>query len=391
MENDDEKGVYAYKFPDFRCFVNKGITGCGATTLALTDDVDTIVLCPRIQLVKNKGENPQMSHTQMVYGDVKNADIKAYIASHELLKFVSTYEGLARLVKLLGARFRDVRIVVDEAHLVLNDAAFKVYAIKKMLRVLGSHPCVIYLTATPAMDVILNEMEEFRDLPFIEMKWLGAKQVLIRRKLCGKPVDAAATIVKDYMGGKFPQKICDGVKCESSECVIYLNSVNNIINIVKTTGLTSEQCNIICAINKDNEDAVAQLGEGFEIGKVPQKGEPHKMVTLCTSTCFAGVDFFSTNAVSYVISDCHRANTAIDIATELPQICGRQRLESNVFRDEIYFIYNTWQDKKDLAELELVRECKMEKSRLLYAWIENAPEVLKPSVIQLIQDNKARH
>lgn len=52
------------------------------------------------------------------------------------------------------------------------------------------------------------------------------------------------------------------------------------------------------------------------------------MFTFCTSTAYAGCDFYSTNAATFVISDCNRPNTAVDIATELVQIAGRRRLVS---------------------------------------------------------------
>jgi len=32
------------------------------------------------------------------------------------------------------------------------------------------------------------------------------------------------------------------------------------------------------------------------IGDIPQRGEPHKMFTFCTSTVYIGADFYSTNA-----------------------------------------------------------------------------------------------
>ncbi len=52
-------------------------------------------------------------------------------------------------------------------------------------------------------------------------------------------------------------------------------------------------------------------------GSIPLKGEPHKLITFCTSTAYAGCDFYSTNATTFVISDCNRKNMAVDISTEL--------------------------------------------------------------------------
>lgn len=126
------------------------------------------------------------------------------------------------------------------------------------------------------------------------------------------------------------------------------------MNLIKTTKIQPEEVNIIVAKTSDNENKIAALGKGFEIGRIPLKEEKHKKITLCTSTVYAGCDFYSENALTFVVSDCHKKNTIVDIGTELVQIAGRQRLESNPFRNFIVFIYNSTVseiDKEEFAEL----------------------------------------
>jgi hypothetical protein len=67
-----------------------------------------------------------------------------------------------------------------------------------------------------------------------------------------------------------------------------------------------------------------------------------------------GVDFYSPTASTFVISNCKKISTAVDIATELCQIAGRQRLEANPFRKHIFFIYNTTRETLDEEEFEKV-------------------------------------
>lgn len=141
---------------------------------------------------------------------------------------------------------------------------------------------------------------------------------------------------------------------ESKECVIFLNSVTNILNIIRQAKLQPDEVNIIIASTAENETLIKKLGKSYEIGKIPLKGESHKMFTFCTSTAFAGCDFYSTCASTFVISDNKRVHTSIDIATELAQIAGRQRLTSNPFRHIITFIYNV-----DIGENE---ECAYKKA-----------------------------
>ena len=81
--------------------------------------------------------------------------------------------------------------------------------------------------------------------------------------------------------------------------------------------MSPDEVNIIVANNDVNEKFVRELGSEYKLGTIPLKGEPHKMFTLCTSTAFAGCDFYSTCATTFVISDNRKVHTAIDIATEL--------------------------------------------------------------------------
>ena len=106
---------------------------------------------------------------------------------------------------------------------------------------------------------------------------------------------------------------------ESKEAVIYVNSVNNILSIVGKAELRPEECNILCANTTDNQNKIkTKLGKGFSIGKVPLKGEKHKMFTFCTRTVYLGADFYSTNARTFIISDANISTLAVDISLDLP-------------------------------------------------------------------------
>ena len=113
----------------------------------------------------------------------------------------------------------------------------------------------------------------------------------------------------------------------------------------------------------ENEQLVKKLGLDYGIGVIPLKGEQHKKFTFCTSTAFAGCDFYSTCASTFVISDNKKSYTSIDIATELAQIAGRQRLECNPFRNTVTFIYNVdvGESKDDSYKADL--EKKLQDSK----------------------------
>lgn len=164
--------------------------------------------------------------------------------------------------------------------------------------------------------------------------------------------------------------------------MIFLNSVTNIVNIVKNTKLKPEQVNIIVANNEDNDEIIKKLGKGFTNGTIPLKGDPHKLITLCTFIAYMGADFYSTNASTFVISDCNRPNTSVDIATELAQIAGRQRLDSNPFRYHLFFIYNTNVEETTVEEFEQAMADKQTLTREEVDYLNKAPEVLKQKFIR---------
>lgn len=317
---------------------NKSICDCGATTLALTDEHKTIICSPRVRLIDNK--HKQHPETLVVKKGVGYDEITEYLRTSDLPKILVTYDSLARVIDCISD-ISDWRVVIDEFHFLLLDSSFKSETEFQTLECLKRMPYVTYLSATPILDRYVCEIDQFKNLPYTELKWEKQRTVSVKRIKTGRPIDSAVTIIKRYMRGQFHSVEIDGTSYVSKECVIFLNSVTNIVNIIKKCGIEASDVNIIVADTDENAKMVAKLGEGFEIGTIPMKGEPHKMVTLCTSTAYAGCDFYSTCASTYVICSSNRACTSVDIGTELQQIAGRQRLAENKFRDMLTFIYST--------------------------------------------------
>lgn len=222
-------------------------------------------------------------------------------------------------------------------------------------------------------------MEQFKDVPYTELIWGDrVERIYVEREVSAKPIDNAIKIVRNYQNGIFPKE-GDAV---SKECVIFLNSVTNIANIIHQTKIPPEDVNIIVADTEENRKLVRQIGKGYDIGAIPLEGEPHKMFTFCTSTAFAGCDFYSTCASTFVISDNKKVHTSIDIATELAQIAGRQRLACNPFRKTMVFIYNVDIGESNADIYKNAIEQKLEKSIKMAEWKNGAPDYFKKDVIK---------
>lgn len=356
--------------------LNKGVTGCGATSVAIEDEHKTIICSPRINLIKNKVS--QHEGLLGVFGDVKNDEIMAYLEKAETPKIMVTYDSMPRLAKLIDYK-SDWRIVVDEYQYLLIDSGFRSDKAIALLDVVNEFDYVTYLSATPIADKYIQQMEQFKDVSYTELIWGDrVERIYVAREVSAKPIDNAIKIVRNYQNGIFPNE-GDAV---SKECVIFLNSVTNIANIIHQTKIPPEDVNIIVADTEENRKLVRQIGKGYDIGTIPLEGEPHKMFTFCTSTAFAGCDFYSTCASTFVISDNKKVHTSIDIATELAQIAGRQRLACNPFRKTIVFIYNVDIGESNAAIYKNAIEQKLEKSVKMAEWKNSAPDYFKKDVIK---------
>lgn len=101
------------------CLFNKKHTGCGATELAIRNDIPTIIAMPYVALVKNKTIYRQDGISVLgVYGGVTDDDIINYAKSHDRLKIAVTYDSLPRTIEALkyaGVNpYRDLFLLVDE-------------------------------------------------------------------------------------------------------------------------------------------------------------------------------------------------------------------------------------------------------------------------------------
>ena len=386
--------------------INKTITGCGFTHYCLTNSIPTILCSPRKFLLENKHE--QLPNTYLVINDgekglsidsddsigiinpvkdllKKNLEkneilinnfstiqsiqdnLRSYIfncqVSNVAPKILVTYDSLKYVVDLLRDFLQQYSIIVDEFQNIFIDASFKADIELNFVNTLQSCPNVTYLSATPYIEEYLNELDEFKLLPYYELKWHPDRLHKIKTdfKNSGKINKEIDKILQDYLLGKFPEKVDEnGMVHQSKEVVFYTNSVKLITSTIKRNNLEPHQVNIICADTEKNKQSLRKIG--FSIGKAPLKGEPHKMFTFCTRTTYAGADFYSTNALSVIVSDCAIDSLSTDIRMDFPQIMGRQRLKENVFRDECIFIYKLSDSAVTMDDFESISTKKLEKS-----------------------------
>lgn len=99
------------------CVFNKGITGCGATYLAIKQPGHTILAMPYRGLVDNKANsNPEILG---IHGEMdRESAIINYLQTHEQIKIATTYDSFPFVCDVLISQgydpYKDFFLFVDE-------------------------------------------------------------------------------------------------------------------------------------------------------------------------------------------------------------------------------------------------------------------------------------
>jgi len=163
-------------FPD-NCYVNKQITGCGGTTLVLRNAVNYVVLVPYINLLKSKvADNQDIVDLIGVYGETDSEEITAYLESGaEPKKIVCTYDSLPKLLRTKGFNPKAFKLLVDEAHTLVNLGSFKAATCEFVLQNYTKFASYVLLTATPTKREYFPEA--LINVPLCTIQWDDVRNV----------------------------------------------------------------------------------------------------------------------------------------------------------------------------------------------------------------------
>ena len=420
-------------FPNY-CILDKQLPGCGFTEYCLTGSEPIILASPRIMLINNKADqhaevlliknemdkDPDVDKDlTRTYKEIKTkskkesdlkelelqrkrvfSKIKSEILSYmcrmdecnKPMKILVTYDSyhIVQDILLQYERLGEFYTIVDEFQSILHDSRFKSSTEMQFLETLKKSPRVMFASATPMLDEYINELEEFNNLSFYKLDWESEDPTRIIKPnldvyLMRSVGEMACKVIRTYLDGNFESVVVqrDGIptKVTSTEAVLYVNSVSHIITIVKKLELTPDKVLILCSNTDANKKKIRdKLGKDFEIGKVPLKNEPRKMLTFCTRTVYLGADFYSDNARTFIFSDANIDSLAVDISEDLPQILGRQRLDENPWKNSATFFYRTTANYRSMTREDFENEIENKIKRtnnLLKAYNESMDKSVK--------------
>lgn len=328
--------------PKGKVILNKSLPDCGASSWFLKNEDNIILASPRISMLKCKSTDKNLQDIYWFKSDTNYIDLKNYIQYQEMLgkpiKIIVTYDSLHLILNAVD--LNNTTIVIDEMQCLIGDAAFKGDTILDVVNVINGVPNIIYLSATVYEDYYLDNLNIFKDAIYIKLVWSDSVTRPIQTQLLkiSSIKNEIKEIIEKYKSvGYFESKMINGHPVYAKEAVFYLNSVTDIIKALKATTLTKNDVNIICSNQADNKLKKA----GFKKGDPPEKGEPHKPVTFVTKASFEGADFYSECAYTYIFCDPSIDSLALDLYIDIPQIMGRQRLETNPFKYDATIFYKT--------------------------------------------------
>lgn len=344
--------------------LNKTLTGCGGTSLFLNSGLMVVIISPRIQVLKNKHKQYPDSFLFHIpqCGDRPSAikqkmeELNSYLHLHYGLtpfgqpppaKILVTLDSVGKVLSVLESCsiIDKFLFVVDEFQCLMGDAIFKgTVDMNFLVNIDNRARRICYLSATPIPEIYLDYIPQLANLPYYKLQWdpavIEEPTLKVRQMKKGEnAVKLCTELIQKYRNnGYFERKIIQGSVVYSREACIFLNEVKSIIRIIEKNNLLPEEVTILCSESKSSE-----LPKGFTIGGLcTDRNNPiNKTFTFCTKASFEGVDFYSTNASTYIFIDGGKEWLSLDVAIDLSQILGRQRLDSNPFRHDATLYYKT--------------------------------------------------
>lgn len=344
--------------------LNKTLTGCGGTSLFLNSGLMVVIISPRIQVLKNKHKQYPDSFLFHIpqCGDRPSAikqkmeELNSYLHLHYGLtpfgqpppaKILVTLDSVGKVLSVLESCsiIDKFLFVVDEFQCLMGDAIFKgTVDMNFLVNIDNRARRICYLSATPIPEIYLDYIPQLANLPYYKLQWdpavIEEPTLKVRQMKKGEnAVKLCTELIQKYRNnGYFERKIIQGNVVYSREACIFLNEVKSIIRIIEKNNLLPEEVTILCSESKSSE-----LPKGFTIGGLctDRNNLINKTFTFCTKASFEGVDFYSTNASTYIFIDGGKEWLSLDVAIDLSQILGRQRLDSNPFRHDATLYYKT--------------------------------------------------
>ena len=300
--------------------LNKGLTGCGGTTLELKAPRNSIILVPTISLVINKTKDK--NYLFGLYGRVETEDLYNYLFDESIKykKIVATYDQLVKLMNLKEmvnmVSIYDYFLLIDEYHSLFVSYKFRSRAIIFLLMNFRTFKDWCFLSATPLNQY--NILKELEGIDIMNLHWEGKSPLVIEYTA----TEQALKVLE--------QRIYECLKADYN-LHIFFNSFKSIRQVVKR--IEDNGCNldyrVVCSEGRADKNTLNYKSLDTEVCKV----------NFYTATVHDGCDIFDEKGKTIIVSDDTIVSTMMDISIHIIQIAGR--LRNSMYINQLEWIFSS--------------------------------------------------
>ena len=377
IESDD--GFLHLNDLPHNCIFNKVVTGCGGTTVVLQNTEDYVIAVPTTELIINKTDITTAGISRSEYNGIRPFGLfgrfddalpilKDYLNSSGTKKIMCTYDKVPRLMEYITPS--NYRLLIDEYHCLLKAYSYRQKAINGVLDNFRKFKSFCFMSATPILPSFKPNC--LADVKEIQAKWdkKYVDTLKVELQQTNKPYALVANIINAYKRDGF---ITSEEGIRSYEAFFFINSVTDILAILKHCNLSNEEVRIICANSDENEKKLNIQGYAISNSR-----SPRKKFNFITSKSFEGADYESETGLCFVVSSASNPHTQASIDTDIPQIAGRIRTKDNPFRNFIVHIFNTTYKKLNLdmtyEQMEAKTNAALEKAQKTVDFFNSATD-----------------
>ena len=279
-------------------FIDKGITGCGGTTIAIETAINEgrslVLALPTVSAVISKA-NQFIGKVAGIYGSNNLSDTSTNIIA-------CTYDKLKSILTTLGRKSNNYEILIDEYHTLTRDCSYREVC-RELITEIAEFKSVNLMSATP--DTYLEEAITtlYPTRNFIKVKYDFNKKPLCKLiNVKGSIKEGVKSIIEENLE-------------DDKRCYYMINDIKLINSIISELALEKDQYHVMASLSRKYEVCISSIDE---------INTNLKPITFITAAGFEGVDFLDKDGEIYTLIDLQKDTTIFDWQTII-QMQGRCR------------------------------------------------------------------
>ena len=287
------------------CILSKRVPGCGATTLELKTNRNSIIIVPNVPVIQSKEKKEP--YPKGVYEDVTVSEVVTYLKENIRYKIMTTPESFGK-IKVACEKcniniYSEFFLLMDECHQLVKDVDYRNFIVLPMADFFKfKNKAMVSATPLGFSDPRLKKFETLE----VRADYDYQQEITV--------INAYNTIKAI---GEYLESHQNGTVC------FFVNSITQIYSIMRNFKLL-EDSTVYCA-----PKSVTKLKEGYDFTNAYKEwsAETMKRYNFFTGRFFSAFDLELTYKPDLVmITDPYLSPyTMLDVDTDCIQICGRFR------------------------------------------------------------------